>query len=41
MYTGTVNQVSSAVWAVNFVAFYGFLVAFAAFLKFGAAITIS
>jgi len=41
MYTVTVNQVSGSVWTVDFVTFHSFLVADAAFLKHGAAITIS
>jgi NO-binding membrane sensor protein with MHYT domain len=41
IYTGTINQMCSAIWAVDFVAFLGFLVPFAAFFKFRAAITIS
>jgi hypothetical protein len=41
IYTGTINQMRSAIWAVDFVAFLGFLVPFAAFFKFRAAITIS
>jgi hypothetical protein len=41
IYTVIVNQVRCSVWAVDFVAFNGFSVAFAAFFKFGAAITIA
>jgi len=41
IYTVIVNQVSGSIWAVDFVTFQGFLVAFTAFSKFGAAITIS
>jgi hypothetical protein len=41
IYAVAVNQVSCAVWAVDFVTFQGSLVAYATFLELGAAITIS
>jgi hypothetical protein len=41
IYAGTINQVGCAIGAVDFVTLESFLVAFAAFLKLGAAITIS
>ena len=41
IYAVIVNKMSGSIRAVDFVAFQCFLVAFTAFFKFGAAVTIS
>lgn len=41
IYAVVVDQVGCSVWAVNLVTFHCFLVAYAAFLKHGAAMAIS
>jgi hypothetical protein len=41
MFAVTINQMSSAVWAVYFVSFDGFFVTYAAFFEHDATVTIS